>query len=218
MMMELGAIPPMLGKETVNGVAPAGMGTEFPNGHATLMYPANGLPLATDSVKRTLADLRSQAEQSFGENYANAMFGLARNSVFFPSLILIDLSFGLTLRTFYPVSASETLVTGWQIIPKGVDEEFVRYRINNALTFWGPAGLATPDDVEAPEQAQKGFGARGEVGWSDVSKGMGKPVPAANDELQMRSWWREWNRRITGQQLPTEGTSFVPFDKQAADA
>ncbi len=146
------------------------------------------------------------------------MFGLARNSVFFPSLILIDLSFGLTLRTFHPVSPSETLVTGWQIIPKGVDEEFVRYRINNALTFWGPAGLATPDDVEALEQAQKGFGARGEVGWSDVSKGMGKPVPAANDELQMRSWWREWNRRITGQQLPTEGTSFVPFDKQAADA
>ncbi len=55
MMMELGATPPMLGKETVNGVAPAGMGTEFPNGHATLMYPANGLPLATDSVKQTLA-------------------------------------------------------------------------------------------------------------------------------------------------------------------
>ncbi|TQC41472.1 p-cumate dioxygenase [Rhodococcus sp. WS4] len=218
MMMELGATPPMLGKETVNGVAPAGMGTEFPNGHATLMYPANGLPLATDSVKQTLANLRAQAEQAFGENYATAMFGLARNSVFFPSLILIDLSFGLTLRTFYPVSPSETLVTGWQIIPKGVDEEFVKYRINNALTFWGPAGLATPDDVEALEQAQKGFGARGEVGWSDVSKGMGKPVPAANDELQMRSWWREWNRRITGQQLPTEGTSFVPFDKQGVDA
>ena len=53
------------------------MGTEFPNGHATLMYPANGLPLATDEVKETLAGLRSTAERNFGESYATAMFGLA---------------------------------------------------------------------------------------------------------------------------------------------
>ena len=218
MMMDLGSTPPMLGQESVNGVAPAGMGTEFPNGHATLMYPANGLPLATDAVKQTLAGLRSTAERNFGESYATAMFGLSRNSVFFPNLILIDLSFGLSLRTMYPISPSETIVSGWQIIPKGVDEEFTRYRIDNALTFWGPAGLATPDDVEALEQAQKGFGALAEIGWSDISKGMGKQVPAANDELQMRTWWREWNKRITGETLPPEGASFVPFQKQTAGA
>ena len=218
MMLELGATPPMLGDQSVNGVAPTGMGTEFPGGHATLMYPANGLPLASESVERTLLQLRTRAEEEYGSSYATAMFGLARNSVFFPSFILIDLSFGMTLRTFYPVSPSETRVTGWQLVPKGVDEEFTRYRIDNALTFWGPAGLATPDDVEALEQAQRGFSAQREVGWSDVSKGMGKPVPAANDELQMRSWWREWNRRITGEELPREGAPFVPFDKQKVGA
>ncbi|GAA1677439.1 aromatic-ring-hydroxylating dioxygenase subunit alpha [Citricoccus zhacaiensis] len=218
MMMDLGATPPMLGEEIVNGVAPSGMGTEFPNGHATLMYPANGLPLATESVKETLAGMRRTAEERFGESYATAMFGLSRNSVFFPSFIVIDLSFGLTLRTMYPISPSETIVTGWQIIPKGVDEEFIKYRVDNALTFWGPAGLATPDDVEALEQAQKAFSTQAEIGWSDISKGMGKQMPAANDELQMRAWWREWNKRMTGEALPSEGKSFVPFQKQTTDA
>lgn len=215
MMMDLGATPPMLGGERINGIAPDGMGTEFPGGHTSLMYPGNGLPLATEAVRETLADLRKQAEDEFGVSYATAMYGLARNSVFFPNLIIIDLNFGLTIRTMHPVSPGETLVTGWQLVPKGVPQEFLEYRIDNALTFWGPAGLATPDDVEALEQAQRGFSSVNEIPWSDISKGMGKPVPAANDELQMRGWWREWNKRITGEALPSEAASFVPFQKQA---
>lgn len=218
MMMDLGSTPPMLGEESVNGISPAGMGTEFPNGHATLMYPANGLPLATQNVKDDLANLRAQAKEKFGESYENAMFGLARNSVFFPNFLMIDLSFGLAMRTMYPISPSETMVTSWLLAPKGVSSEFLEYRIDNSLTFWGPAGLATPDDVEALEQAQKAFSTRNEIEVSDISKGMGKEVPGAQDELQMRTWWREWNKRVVGEELPPEGTAFVPFQKQTAEA
>lgn len=215
MMMDLGATPPMLGTETVNGIPPAGIGTEFRNGHASLIYPANPLPLATETVRETLAGLRATADARFGTNYSTAMFGLARNSVFFPNFCIIDLNFGLTLRSISPVAPDKTIVSGWQLVPKGIDTEFLRYRIDNALTFWGPAGLATPDDVEALEQAQRGFSARGEVGWSDISKGLGKAAPAANDELQMRAWWREWNRRITGESSEPEVGEFVPFEKNA---
>jgi phenylpropionate dioxygenase-like ring-hydroxylating dioxygenase large terminal subunit len=215
MMMELGQTPPMLGDGTVNGVPPAGIGTEFGNGNATLMYPGNGLPLANEQVARNLADLRGKAVARHGESYATAMFNIARNSIFFPNFVLIDLNFGLIIRTIMPLGPDRTHVTSWQVIPRGIDQESLQYRIDNALTFWGPAGLATPDDVEALEQAQRGFSARREVPLSDISKGMGKARPTANDELQMRAWWRRWNHVMTGEQLPREVEEFVPFDAPA---
>src|SRR5690625_4456186 len=217
MMMELGGVPPMLGDKTINGVPPAGMAVEFENGHASLMYPANPLPLATESVKESLAQLRQKAVDNFGEDYATAMFGLARNSVFFPNMLIIDLNFGLTLRTAFPVSPSETQVTSWQIMPVGVDEEFEQYRIENALTFCGLVGLDNAYDVETLEQAQKAFNSQREIAYSDISKGMGKVTAAANDELQIRAWWREWNRVMVGEKLQPEGTAFVPFQKQTSD-
>ncbi|MET7640778.1 aromatic ring-hydroxylating dioxygenase subunit alpha [Streptomyces sp. NPDC005438] len=213
MMLELGQTPPMLGDASTNGVPPAGLGTEFGNGNATLMYPGNGLPLANDHVRSSLAAMRERAVERFGESYATAVFNLARNSVYFPSFVMIDLNFGMILRTIHPLGPARTEVSSWHIAPRGLDEESLRYRVDNALTFWGPAGLATPDDVEALEQAQRGFGARREMAWSDISKGMGKKRPAANDELQMRAWWRQWNRSMTGRELPREVEEFVPFDR-----
>ena len=35
--------------------------------------------------------------------------------------------------------------------------------------------------------------------------------PAANDELQMRAWWRQWDRVMTGTEHPREVEEFVPF-------
>jgi hypothetical protein len=37
-------------------------------------------------------------------------------------------------------------------------------------------------------------------------------MPAANDELQMRAWWRQWNYVMTGEQLPREVDEFIPFE------
>ncbi|KAA9160037.1 Rieske 2Fe-2S domain-containing protein [Amycolatopsis acidicola] len=217
MMRELGQTPPMLGDAGTNGVPPAGLGTEFGHGHATLMYPGNGLPLATETVTRDLGVLRARAAERFGESYAAAVFDLARNTIFFPNFVLIDLNFGMILRTIMPLGPDRTQVSSWQIAPRGLGQESLRYRIDNALTFWGPAGLATPDDVEALEQAQRGFSARREMPWSDISKGMGKPRPAANDELQMRAWWRQWNAVVTGEERPREVDEFVPFDRPARE-
>jgi len=44
-------------------------------------------------------------------------------------------------------------------------------RLDNFLTFLGPGGFATPDDVEMLESCQRGFVNR-EVAWSDISRGM----------------------------------------------
>jgi hypothetical protein len=73
-------------------------------------------------------------------------------------------------------------------------------RLDNFLTFLGPGGFATPDDVEMLETCQRGFLNR-EVAWSDISRGMKSEHPAITDELQMRAFWRRWNHLMTGPQL-----------------
>ena len=71
-------------------------------------------------------------------------------------------------------------------------------RLFNFLEFLGPGGFATPDDCEALALCQRGYANLAEAGWNDISKGMGSAEPKIDDEVQMRVFWREWNRRMTG--------------------
>jgi p-cumate 2,3-dioxygenase alpha subunit len=77
-----------------------------------------------------------------------------------------------------------------------------RWRLYNFLEFLGPGGFATPDDVEALESCQRAYCNAREAGWNDISKGMMKASPAADDEAQMRSFWREWDRRVGAGVMP----------------
>jgi hypothetical protein len=65
-------------------------------------------------------------------------------------------------------------------------------RFSNFIAFLGPAGFGTPDDVAGLAGCQQGFAAS-EVEWTDLSRGMRREAGAlANDELQMRAFWRRW--------------------------
>jgi hypothetical protein len=69
-------------------------------------------------------------------------------------------------------------------------------RLENFITFQGPGGFATPDDLEVLEACQAGFRAVGGVPWSDMSRGMsldnsGQPC-TTSDEGQLRAFWRRW--------------------------
>ncbi len=128
-----------------------------------------------------------------------------RNMVVFPNLALVDLVMGITIRTFYPVSPDYMEVTAWSLQPSDDDPVLREMRQENFLTFWGPAGLATPDDIEALERCQEGFKAYEHAPWNDISRGMASGRPNSMDELQMRVFWREWDRRMTGTAHPTEG-------------
>ena len=70
------------------------------------------------------------------------------------------------------------------------------FRLEWSRAFLGPGGLATPDDVEALESCQAGFTAGG-VRWNDISRGIHRKA-RTNDELQMRTFWRQWNAQMTG--------------------
>jgi hypothetical protein len=103
---------------------------------------------------------------------------------------------GVVVRSITPTSAGHTKVTQWSLASAGEDPDLRAQRLDNFIAFQGPAGLATPDDLEAFEACQAGLRAAAGVPWSDVSRGMhrerrGQPT-RADDELQMRAFWRQW--------------------------
>ena len=102
----------------------------------------------------------------------------------------------VTIRTYYPHAPDFMTVSAWALAPKEETEWARKYRLFNFLEFLGPGGFATPDDVEALEQCQRGFRNSTEVRWNDISKGMGKETPSYDDELQMRAFWSNWNRHV----------------------
>lgn len=182
-----------------------GGGLDLGNGHAVVGGPdsSEGLSLGlgrefpTDAARQKHLARRADLIERFGEPWANRLLG-SRNLLIFPNLLVIDLVMGCTIRTFYPDEPDYMDITAWQIVPNGEDDELRAMRMDNFLTFWGPAGLATPDDVEALERCQKGFAAHAAAPWNDISRGMVKEHPAGLDELQMRVFWRKWDEVITG--------------------
>jgi p-cumate 2,3-dioxygenase alpha subunit len=112
----------------------------------------------------------------------------------FPNLILNDIA-ALTLRYVEPLQPDYMAITAWELAPADELGETLARRLDSYLTFIGPGGLATPDDVEALESCQRGFAAVDEVAWSDISRGMGREgleESLSHDELQMRTFWRRW--------------------------
>jgi hypothetical protein len=67
-----------------------------------------------------------------------------------------------------------------------------RAMLDQCLMFFGPGGMATPDDVDILESVQRGLRAWREAPWSDISKGLTKDAPDSRDELQMRTFWRRY--------------------------
>jgi p-cumate 2,3-dioxygenase subunit alpha len=185
----------------------ASRGIDLGNGHSAIgSGPGGGAifgrPLSDDaSAERDARFDRLRAR--YGEAWVDRLSG-SRNMVIFPNLVVIDLVMGVVIRKIDPVSADYLEVTAWEFAPPEEGDELRRQRLDNFLTFWGPGGLASPDDVEALETCQRSFAAERELAWSDISRGMNKPAPGGSDELQMRVWWRRWNEIVTGESLPAE--------------
>jgi p-cumate 2,3-dioxygenase alpha subunit len=114
-----------------------------------------------------------------------------RNTLIFPNLVINDIM-AITVRTFYPVRAGRMEVNAWALAPIGESASSRDRRLRNFLEFLGPAGFASPDDVEMLEMCQDGY--RNQIGmeWNDISRGMMKNSPSNTDEEQMRVFWRRW--------------------------
>ena len=119
-----------------------------------------------------------------------------RNLLIFPNLVVNDVM-ATTVRTFYPVRPDHMEVSAWCIAPAGESDTSRDRRLRNFVEFLGPAGFATPDDVEMLELCQRGYANMASAPYNDLSRGMLSNAPTKTDELQMRTFWRRWHQLVS---------------------
>ena len=188
-----------IGTDLGGGVS--GREVDLGNGHAVIEYSspwgrpvAKWEPLFGADAHTEIDRLRTDLVARHGEQRAHAMSEVNRNLLIYPNLIINDIM-AVTVRTFYPPAPGTVDVTAWALAPSNEPASLRHRRLDSFLTFLGPGGFATPDDLEALESCQQGF-ASGGVEWNDISRGMGR-VPVANDEEQMRVFWRRWQHQMS---------------------
>jgi p-cumate 2,3-dioxygenase subunit alpha len=159
------------------------------NGHAVIEY--RKFSGVADEAKRKPWEAR------FGKERATRMLDYTRTLLLFPNTLYIEQR--RVIRTCFPVAADHAEITAWPLMPVDDDPAVRKQRLDIYLSFLGPAGHATPDDIEVMELIQKSCATLPEEALIDCSRGMLRESPLPNDELQMRTFWRRW-RNLTAQQ------------------
>lgn len=183
-------------------VALEGIAKGLGNGHAVVEYRApwgrpvaQWIPLWGEEGKREVQAIYDRLVERYGKARADRIATSNRNLLIFPNLIVNDIM-AITVRTYYPSAPDLMQINAWALAPSEESAWARKYRLSNFLEFLGPGGFATPDDVEALEQCQRGFLNAKEAPWNDISKGMGRETPSFDDEAQMRAFWSRWNEYI----------------------
>jgi p-cumate 2,3-dioxygenase alpha subunit len=193
--------------------APPGSHTakDLGNGHAVIEGPtpygrpvAHWHPLFGDDTKDDLAAVEAEVIGRVGEERGMRICHNIRNLLVFPNLVIVD-GTGLTVRYIEPKAPDLMEISAWSLGPKNETPAQIARRVDSYVTFLGPGGFASPDDVEALESCQEGFRTWREQEWSDISRGMAR-TPSMFDELQMRTFWRMWVARLEGTELPERVT------------
>jgi len=164
---------------------------------------AQWIPPFGEEAKGRIERVNDELIARLGAERAERVGQRQRNMIIFPNLVVND-NLAVSIRSVYPQSPTRMDVRVWAVGPADEDPLLRKIRLDNYLTFIGPAGFATPDDIEAFELCQRGndHGAPGR--WSDLSKGMSEDENLLFaqgdflDEAQMRSWWTQWDRIIAG--------------------
>ncbi len=176
-----------------------GLGKDLGNGHATTdNVNFRGRPVAAwiapygEAAKAEIERIRAELVSRLGEARARRVADTNRNLLVFPNLFLLDGS-SVSLRTFEPVTPDRMRVRAWALGPAEETPLARKVRLDSFLTFYGPGGLATPDDIEALESVQQGLATWREVQWSPISRGMAKQGEQLNtDESHLRAFWVQW--------------------------
>ena len=201
---------------------PPGAGRALGNGHCVSEnISRNGRPIARwhpvfgEEAKERIARTRRRLVRKYGEERAFRMADTSRNLLIYPNLLIMDFV-AISIRYIEPVAPDRMEVTAWHLVPREESGAALATRLDSYLTFLGPGGFATPDDVEALESCQTGSRAS-ENEWSDISRGMLKSRPGTSDELQMRGFWRQWHANMQGRDT-TNVQDGQPAESQAAAA
>ncbi|HEY5897540.1 MAG TPA: Rieske 2Fe-2S domain-containing protein [Burkholderiales bacterium] len=178
-----------------------GLGKDLGNGHGTTdnvnfrgRPVAAWIPIYGDAAKPEFERIRAELVNRLGEERARRVADTNRNLLIFPNLVLLDGS-SVSIRSFQPMGPDRMRVRAWALGPVEETPLARQVRLDSFLTFYGPGGFATPDDIEALESVQTGMGAYQEVQWSPISRGMAKEGEQLNtDEAHLRAFWTQWDK------------------------
>src|SRR5581483_10335038 len=156
------------------------------NGHAVIEYTGSwGRPVARwasqfgESSRAQLDALRERIIGELGDT-GYRMAELNRNLFVYPNLFVMDNN-ARAFRVIEPTATEYMDVAQYELAPRVEDPTVRKVRLESYVTFAGPGGLATPDDVEALESCQQG--AHSGVEWSLLSRGYFSEEPPMSGEL-----------------------------------
>lgn len=184
-----------------------GAGLDLGHGHAMLESQAAWArpialwePFFGTEAREEIEAKRERLIERYGPQRGRRMAETFRNLLIFPNLVINDVA-AITVRRIEPVAPNRVSVEAWALAPQEEGSVALQRRLDSFLTFLGPGGFASPDDVEALESCQKGYAAQPDVAWSDISRGMTR-VPKPDDEMQIRTFWRAWASVLDGAGFP----------------
>lgn len=194
----------------VNEYQKRGRGMGLGNGHGGLeSWVASGRPVAQwipawgPDFKAEIDRSRAELVQKFGEKRAGLIADVQKNMVIFPNLVIND-NVGFTVRVIEPTGPNSMRINAWAFAPKQESPKMRALRLDNFVSFLGPAGFGSADDVEMLELCQRGLDHTA-VEWNELSKGMTR-VPdyrlqetGPADESQMRAYWAQWDLMMRGE-------------------
>lgn len=154
---------------------------------------AQWAPHFGEERKVRFKELYSNAVERLGEERAYRVCMCSGNIQIFPNLVISDIM-TTNIRTYHPTEPGYAEVDSWCLGPEEEEPEERALRLDSFVSFLGPGGFATPDDLEVVEACQRGYETIKEAAYSDVSRGMTRSSATDLDELQMRAYWREWAR------------------------
>jgi p-cumate 2,3-dioxygenase alpha subunit len=167
-----------------------------------------------EAAKAEIEATKRDLQERLGTDRAERISEWNRNMIIYPNLVINDIM-AATIRTINPIAPDMMEIDAWAVAPVEEEGDRLETRLQNFLEFLGPGGFATPDDVEALESCQMGFNAGGEQ-FNDISRGMLREAQM-DDELQMRTWWRQWAAQMSGVQIddwddapPAENVEHAP--------
>jgi p-cumate 2,3-dioxygenase subunit alpha len=186
-----------------------GRGRGLGNGHGALeSWVPTGRPVASWippwglEVKKEIEAKRAWLEQRFGKERSDFISDVQKNLVIFPNLVIND-NVGMIIRTIEPLTPSHMRVNSWALGPPDESEALRAIRLDNFVSFLGPSGFGSADDIEMLELCQRGI-EHSPVEWNELSKGMNGAedsrveVCGPDDEGHMRAYWAQWDRMMRG--------------------
>ena len=200
------------------------------NGHAVIEYTGawgrpspSGVRNSATKPGRNSTTSGTGSSSELGER-GRRMAELNRNLFIYPNMFLMDNN-AVAIRTIQPTSAGYMDAAQYELAPREEASSVRAIRLESYVTFAGPGGLATPDDVEALESCQQASTTRSRRSGACSRVATRTAVPSLTGEEQIRELLAyvataaQRRRRSTGcltcswrppTRAPRSRTSFTP--------